>query len=217
MRKVNLILLLILTLVVLGGCQAAQNPANNTPGNSVPGNNQAPPPPQELPRDYYPLTAGSHWEYEGAGNEYASFTRKVLFAKDNRAQVSEDNGGTVATRVIESTDAYVKVVYVEFEDYQPKNLLETGYTANANDILLAAPVKAGSTWAGTNADKQMIAVDATVDTPAGRFENCIKVKLPGQDNTIYQYYKKGVGLVRQEFIAANGDTVTSTLKKYEIR
>lgn len=222
MRKINLILLLVLALVVLGGCQGISNqtknpPANNVPGNNIPGNNQITTPPQEMPKDYYPLTVGSYWEYQGAGNEYASFTRKVLFAKGNLAQTSEDNGGTVATRIIETTDSYVKVVYMKGEDYQAKNLFDTGYTANANDILLQAPVKAGTTWAGTNTNKQIIAVDATVDTPAGKFENCVKVKLPGQNDTIYQYYKKGVGMVKQEFITTNNETITSTLKKYEIK
>ena len=222
MKKTNVILLVILALVVLGGCQAANNqtnnsPANNVPGNNVPGNSQTTTPPEEMPKNYYPLTVGSYWEYEGAGNEYASFNRKVLFAKGNLAQTSEDNGGTVATRVIETTNSYVKVVYMQGEDYQPQNRLESGYTANANDILLQAPVKAGTTWAGTNTNKQIIATDAAVDTPAGKFDNCIKVKLPGQNDTIYQYYKKGVGMVKQEFITTNNETITSTLKKYEIK
>jgi len=222
MKKISVILLLILALGLLGGCQAANNqtnnpPANNIPGNNVPGNNQSTTPPEEMPKDYYPLTVGSYWEYEGAGNEYASFTRKVLFAKGNLAQTSEDNGGTVATRIIETTDSYVKVVYMQGEDYQPQNLLETGYTANANDILLQAPVKVGTTWAGNNTNNQIIAIDAIVDTPAGKFENCVKVKLSGLNDTIYQYYKKGVGMVKQEFITTNNETISSTLKKYEIK
>ncbi len=222
MKKIIVILLLIMTLCLLGGCQTANNqtnnpPANNAPGTNVPGNNQTTTPPEEMPKDYYPLTVGSYWEYEGVGNEYAAFTRKVLFAKGNLAQTSEDNGGTVATRIIETTDSYVKVVYMQGEDYEPKNLLETGYTANANDILLQAPVKVGTTWAGTNTNKQIIAIDAAVDTPAGKFENCVKVKLPGQNDTIYQYYKKGVGMVKQEFITTNNETITSALKKYEIK
>lgn len=45
MKKISVILLLILALGLLGGCQAANNqtnnpPANNIPGNNVPGNNQ---------------------------------------------------------------------------------------------------------------------------------------------------------------------------------
>lgn len=222
MKKISVVLLLILALGLLGGCQTTNNqtnnpPANNVPGNNVPGNNQTTTPPEEMPKDYYPVTVDSYWEYEGTGNEYASFTRKVLFAKGKLAQTSEDNGGTVATRVIEMTDSYVKVVYMQGEDYEPKNLLETGYTANANDILLQAPVKVGTTWAGTNTNKQIIAVDAAVDTPAGKFENCVKVKLPGQNDTIYQYYKEGVGMVKQEFVTTDNEIITSTLKKYEIK
>lgn len=222
MRKLSVILLLVLTLGLLGGCQPANNqtnnpPVNNPPANNIPGNNQTTTPPEQLPKDLFPLTVGSYWEYEGSGNEYASFTRKVLYTKGNLTQTSEDNGGTVATRVIETTDSLVKVVYMQGEDYQPKNLLETGYTANANDILLQAPVNVGTTWAGTNTNKQIIDIAATVETPAGKFENCVKVKQPSQNDTIYQYYKKGVGLVKQEFITTNNEVISSTLKKYEIK
>jgi phosphoenolpyruvate-protein kinase (PTS system EI component) len=59
-------------------------------------------------------------------------------------------------------------------------------------------------------------INAALDTPAGRFENCVKVKITGQNSTIYEYYKEGVGLVRSEFLS--GDTsVTSTLEKYNIK
>lgn len=219
MKRISLILILILGLGLLGGCQASKNQINNLSGNQTnnQGNNQTITPPEELPKDYFPLTVGSYWEYEGSGNEYATFTRKVLYSKDNLAQTTEDNGGTVATRIIETTDTMVKVIYMAGEDYQPKNLLETNFTRNTNDIILQAPLKVGTAWAGNNTNKQIIAVDATVETPAGKFENCIKVKYPGQTDTLYQYFKKGVGMVKQEFITTNNETISSTLKKYEIK
>ncbi len=219
MKRISLILILVLGLGLLSGCQAANNQVNNLPGNQTnnQGNNQIVIPPEEMPKDYFPLTVGSYWEYEGSGNEYATFTRKVLFSKDNLAQTTEDNGGTVATRIIETTDTMVKVIYMAGEDYQPKNLLETNFTRNTNDIILQAPLKVGTAWAGNNTNKQIIAVDATVETPAGKFENCIKVKYPGQNDNLYQYFKKGVGMVKQEFITTNNEIISSTLKKYEIK
>jgi hypothetical protein len=200
-KKINIIILLIiLGLVLMGGCQSDKpNPDTS-----------------ELPSEYFPLTAGSYWEYEGEGNEFASFTRKVLFTKENLAQTTEDNGGTVMTRIYETNDNKVTNVYLAGEDYNPENLLEKGYTPNENNIMLQAPLKAGTAWDSNGVNKSIVAVDAVVETPAGKFDNCIKVEIPSSNDTMYQYFKKGVGMVKQEFIA--GDmTVTSTLKKYEIK
>lgn len=170
----------------------------------------------ERPQDYFPLTVGSYWEYEGSGNEYASFTRKVLYTKGNLAETSEDNGGTVTTRIIDTTENVIKVVYFMGEDYEPKNLLESSFKRNSSSIILEGPITVGTSWSDQGVNKSIIAVDAVVDTPAGKFENCIKVKSGGPNDTTYQYYKKGVGMVKQEFIAGD-TTVTSTLKKYQVK
>lgn len=58
-------------------------------------------------------------------------------------------------------------------------------------------------------------VKAAVNTPAGKFENCDKVKIAGKESTIYEYFGEGVGMVKREFVS--GETrVTSTLEKYNI-
>jgi hypothetical protein len=207
-----IILLIILSLGLMAGCQS--NPTNPNP------NNNAPPvvPQPDPPAAYFPLTLGSYWEYEGHGNEYATFNRKVLFVKGNRAQTTEDNGGTVSTRVIETTENSVKILYFSGEDYEPKNLLDTNFPINSNSMILQAPIKVGTAWPGDGDNKQIVAVDAVVETPAGKFENCVQVKLTNPNSTIYQYFKKGIGMVKQEFISAESNTtVTSTLKKYEIK
>jgi spore germination protein GerM len=210
------------SLAVLPGIQKVQFLLEGDKQESIFGNNDTSIPftPEwyltERPQDYYPLTAGSYWEYEGSGNEYASFTRKVLYTKGNLAETSEDNGGTVATRVIDTTDDVIKVVYFMGEDYEPKNLLESNFKRNSSSIILQGPMTVGTSWTDQGVNKSIVAVDAVVDTPAGKFENCIKVKSAGQYDTIYQYYKKDVGMVKQEFIS--GDThVTSTLKKYQVK
>lgn len=212
MKRYSSILLLIFGLALLGGCKTTTNnietppPANNNPVIT-----QA-----DSPTDYYPVTVGSSWEYEGSGNEYATFTRKVLFTKGNLAQTSEDNGGTVATRIIDSNASAVKIVYFEGESYNPSNLLETNFTANANSVLLMAPIQVGTTWTEDTNTKTIMAIDAVVDTPAGQFDNCVKVKIANPNDTSYEYYKKGVGMVKREFISGD-TTVTSTLQNYKIK
>ncbi|MGI5921380.1 MAG: hypothetical protein ACOX6I_06560 [Syntrophomonadaceae bacterium] len=216
MKRISISLVLLLCIGIISGCQPSTNNSMDKSKNDTKAQpNQMTQ--TELPSDYYPLTVGSYWEYEGMGNEFAGFTRKVLFSKGNLAQTTEDNGGTVSTRIFETTDTAVRIIYFSGEDYEPENLLETDFTTNENDIILQAPIKTGTTWGGTDTvRKSIVDTDAVVDTPAGKFDNCIKVESAGANSTIYQYFKKDTGMVKQEFIS--GDTsVTSTLKSYEIK
>lgn len=163
------------------------------------------------PGDYFPLVLGNRWEYAGKGNEYASFTREVIFTEGNRAQVQENNGGTVMAFVFETTDNAVTRVFSREEVYDRINLLNS--QPNENIAILKSPLAVGSRWAVPTTEREIVDVSATVDTPAGKFEGCIKIKAAGPDSTVYEYYKDGVGLVKREFVA--GDTrVTSSLKKF---
>jgi hypothetical protein len=45
-------------------------------------------------RIYFPTEQNLTWAYEGSGNEYAAFTRKVIYKEDSRVQIAQDNGGT---------------------------------------------------------------------------------------------------------------------------
>ena len=98
-------------------------------------------------------------------------------------------------------------------DSQQKRVRPVG---ERSSIVLQGPITVGTSWSDQGVNKSIVAVDAVVDTPAGKFENCIKVKSAGPNDTIYQYYKKGVGMVKQEFIAGD-TTVTSTLRKYQVK
>jgi len=76
----------------------------------------------------------------------------------------------------------------------------------------------GTGWQDAGEEPREITnIDASVETPAGRFENCIKVKVGDTNSTslIFEYYTMGVGMVKSEFIAGN-DTITSSLRKYSI-
>lgn len=162
----------------------------------------------------FPLTKGSSWQYLGDGNEYASFTREVLYTKDNRAQITEDNGGTVSNAVFEISDSEITRVYFEGEAYDKYNVLEK--QSEQTVVILKEPLKTGTKWETDKSAREIVDVNATVDTPAGKFENCIKVKISNEDSVMYEYFKEGVGMVKREFIS--GDTrVTSTLEKYSIK
>lgn len=165
-------------------------------------------------KDFFPLSSGSTWQYKGEGNEYASFTRKVLFVDGDRAQVSEDNGGTVSAAVFKATEDTILRTFFQGEEYNETNLLDR--ESNENLIILKAPLKAGTKWEVPGGVREIVETNATVDTPAGKFEECIKVSIKLENSVMNEYFKAGVGMVKREF-ESEGMKVTSTLEKYEIK
>ncbi|MBS4021954.1 MAG: hypothetical protein KGZ79_05990 [Dethiobacter sp.] len=163
--------------------------------------------------DFFPLTQGSSWDYLGEGNEFAALTREVLFTQGNRAQIREDTGGTVSALIFEVTEDVVRRIYNQPEFYDRVSLLDQ--PANDNTIILQRPLEVGNRW-GSPVEREIVATNASVETPAGRFENCIKIQLTFENSILFEYYRQGVGLVKREFIAGD-DRITSTLKTYQIK
>lgn len=166
--------------------------------------------------DYFPLTAGSSWEYEGIGNEYASFNREVLFSEGKQAQIKEDNGGTVSTSIFAISDDSIERIYFTGETYNPENLLPDKFSSNDNTIIIKGPLKIGTSWGEGKNKREISSLDMSIDTPAGKFEHCLQIKSGSQDSTVYEYYSKGTGLVKREFISGEAEII-SQLKKFNIR
>lgn len=165
-------------------------------------------------KDLFPLGKGSTWEYLGDGNEYASFNRKVLFTEGDRVQTVEDNGGTVSASVFKITEKEIIRTFFQGEEYGQGNLFDK--ESNDNTVILKAPLKAGTKWETSKDAREIVETDAVVNTPAGKFEGCMKVSIKSQNSTMYEYFKAGIGMVKREFIS-EGMSVTSTLEKYEIK
>lgn len=205
--------LLSAAIILLSGCAETNIP---TPQPDI-----KKPVPQEqkeiaadkTPSDYFPLTNGSTWQYQGKGNEYAAFNRVVIFVAGNKAQIREDNGGTVSASVIETTDTGIVITYFQGESYDETNFL--AQESNENLIILKVPLKNGTKWEYRTGTREIVDVKASMDTPAGKFEDCIAVKVSLPDSTLFEYFKDGVGMVKREFIS--GDSrITSTLEKFNI-
>ncbi len=215
-RACNFFILLIICAVFMA-CKAAPSQNQSPLPGPTPAPVPAPPQPPVRIGDYFPATAGSSWVYLGEGNEFAAFTREVLFTSGGQSQFKESNGGTVSTSIYDISADAVKRVYFSGETYDPQNLLSKGFSSNENAIVLQAPVFISSSWTSGNDAKRIIDMNAQVMAPAGTFSNCIKIEIKSQGSsaTVYEYYGKGVGLVKREFI--DGSTsVTSTLRSYKI-
>jgi hypothetical protein len=164
--------------------------------------------------DFFPISKGSTWQYLGEGNEYASFSRKVLFLEGNRAQFVEDNGGTVSASIFKVTEDQIIRTFFQGEEYNQTNLLDK--ESNDNLAILKTPLKAGTKWETLRDVREIVDIDATVVAPAGTFEDCIKVSIKSENSTMHEYFKAGIGMVKREF-ESEGMVVTSTLEKYDIK
>lgn len=175
-----------------------------------------PPKAEEEPKagDYFPLSKGSTWQYLGDGNEYASFNREVQYVEGNKSQIKEDNGGTVSTSIYQITASAVIRVYFTGEDYEPKNILNQ--PGNQNMVILKAPIQPGAKWTAGNSTREIVDINASVNTPAGKFDNCVKVKISENQSISYEYFKKGIGMVKREFLFGT-DKISSTLAQYAIK
>lgn len=162
---------------------------------------------------YFPATVGDIWEYEGQGNEYASFYREVVYAEGDLAQFSEDNGGTVTATVYSITEDVITQVFFKGEEYEDTNFLAE--EPNADMVILKAPLSEGTQWNTENGSRKIVDLDATVDTPAGQFLSCIQVEVEEGDSTLYEYFAPEVGMVKREFIMGE-DRVTSSLSDFSI-
>lgn len=214
--SLTLLVFLIFISIYAAGCSKPSVPEKQKPQTEEP-KTQEPKtevPKQNLsPADYFPLTLGSTWDYEGEGNEYAAFTREVIFVEGDRAQIREGNGGTVSASVFQTSTEAVTRIFFKGEEYDKDNFLNT--EPKDKIVILKAPLQVGTKWDDPNGSREIVDIKARVETPAGIFEDCVKVKIATKDSTLYDYYKKDVGLVLREF--TSGDTkVTSTLKKYSI-
>lgn len=165
-------------------------------------------------KDFFPLTKGSTWQYLGEGNEYASFNRKVLFLEGDRAQSVESNGGTVSASVFKVTEKEIIRIFFQGEEYDEENFLNQ--QSNDNLVVLKTPLSVGTKWETSRDIREIEEINSAVDTPAGKFEGCIKVSIKSENSTMYEYFKAGIGMVKREFIS-EGMKVTSTLEKYEIK
>lgn len=213
MAKKFSLLLALLLLALVGGCGARTGDNNANKPSPAP----RPAQPAVLkPGDYFPLQADSTWTYRGSGNEFASFERQVEYVKNGFAQVREANGGTISSSIYQSSDSAVTRVYSKGESYDRTNILEKGFASNDNTVIIQGPLKPGGNWQNDdNVKREIVSLTASVATPAGTFKNCLHIKLYGADYVTNEYYAKGVGLVKREFISG-GQTISSTLERYTI-
>lgn len=161
---------------------------------------------------YMPMKVGSIWEYEGEGNEYASYTLSVEYEEENRYQLTRDNGGTVIADIYEVREDSIVHVYLAGESYDHTNLLKQ--QNNLEDIVLKLPIEVGNKWVSEENSYEIIDTKATLIVPYGTFNDCVVVRRTYKDGSEeYMSYKEDVGMLQSEF--RTGDfSVFSRLKSF---
>ena len=195
---------------------------NNTVSNGTTAQTTTPEPqpsptsPAEVPlkiSDYFPFVNDVHMKYKGTGNEYAAYDTYVDYVRDNKMQTRENNGGTETIKVYTLKDGALARSYSRGETYY-----RFDYTSmtDGEDVLLKEPLVAGTSWTAKDGSSRSItAVDKQIETPAGNF-SAIEVTTTRKDSVNKDYYVKGTGLVKTEYISGDASmTVLSELEKVE--
>jgi len=164
--------------------------------------------------EYFPAILGSVWDFEGHGNEYASYIRTVVHRAGEKAQIEVNNGGTVTGEVYRIGATEIRQVYFTGEFYTRESLLDA--KENRQDIVLKAPMVPGQKWVASQATKTIEQVGLEVTVPAGTFKQVIKVLSVQQGSTWrgYEYFAPGVGPIKYEYTDGT-DTISSLLKSYK--
>jgi hypothetical protein len=211
--------LLLITSMTLG-CTAKQ-PVTPGPDPTPTPTPTQPKPPEDTPAPtaeekdiskYMPMKVGYIWEYEGEGNEYASYTLRVEFQEKNKVQLTRDNGGTVIADIYEVREDSIVHVYQAGESYDHTNLLKQ--LNNYEDTIIKLPIQVGNKWVSEENSYEIIDTKATITVPYGTFKDCTVIKRTYKDGSEdYLHYKEVIGLLQSEF--RSGDfKVFSRLKNF---
>jgi hypothetical protein len=151
--------------------------------------------PPGAPADFYPLAVGNTWTYrdESPGLKQPGTSRTV--------------------RILERTkDGY-------FRDSDRGELrADADCVHDRSRRLLCAPLAKGNGWTSvvsvSSTEKyEIAAVGETVETPAGKFEGCVRVRAlnragPGAELVLEIAYAPGIGPVRIEtFVLTGGNAI----------
>ena len=157
-------------------------------------------------RAYLPALPGAVYAFQGSGNEFAAFMRRITFAESGLVQL-EDASGTNLALVVEHHPQKLTVIWSEEEFYEEESLLDAEYRASRGRghavelVLLSAPLVVGHTWSDQRFQREIVAVDQVVAVPLGVFYDVVVVKSTNPEAPemeLYEYYAKNVGLIKRE-------------------
>lgn len=161
---------------------------------------------------YFPLSTGSWWVYRSEDSDQASYRQDVLYSRGDRAQIRVDNGAAVQMKVYSVDRSAVTLMHTaSVNDEKTESYLDR--QPNANRVLLKAPLRVGAKWVSDGWLHEVVSVSDRVETPAGVFLDCLRIQAISPSGTpiVQRYHKKGIGLVRTEYITEDRTIVTNLI------
>lgn len=224
----RIFILAILILSLLAGCgQKVETPIENNNGTNqgITENNgntstegthsgegsQAEP---LKAKDFFLFEENVYMDFKGIGNEFAEYRTYVDFVKDDTVQIRSINPGTVSVNVYQYKDGAIVSLFSRGETYYVYDY--TGMKEK-EEIIIKEPIKVGTTWnVGESATKSITAIDKEISTPAGKYK-ALEITTESPGSIIRDYYVKGIGKVKSEFVSKEDEsfTVVSELQKIE--
>lgn len=148
--------------------------------------------------EYFPLRAGSVYQYLHTGSELASPARAVL----KFLSVSEIDGKTVACASLETYAGGANHAR-EFNIWRDaKGVYSAGGVITGGRLEFPLPPAKGLKWDQHPFANEIASLSADVKTPAGAFRNCLLVSVliaGGDAGCAERYYADGVGLVYEKY------------------
>lgn len=155
--------------------------------------------------DYFPLRRGLVWEYRRSGADPAGHeTFRVL-------SVTEEGGRRTARcrrTVVENGRS---------RDFEVLVTADPGgvYSDGVKEFPL--PPEVGARWRAEDVEFEIETLEASVEVPLGRFQDCLKVvyRIAGGDGgSGWRLFAPGVGLVREER-SSETDPVELSLLRFD--
>lgn len=145
--------------------------------------------------------------YAGEGSEYAPFQLTTTWLSENYVQQVIDNGGGITQQIYRITDDEIQLIYNDQIEFEPVSFeLDELDTLETMEIMLKIPIENG-----TEFDQKIMQYPVKVTIPFATFENAVLVSEKFEMDTIKEYYVEQYGLVKREFITADGYAITSSL------
>jgi len=201
MKKHLCVTILLFLLVLISGC-VDKNVVNTAKQTNAP----------LTINDYFPFKENTKYDYEGRGNEYASYNVFVDYLTGNRIQLRSNNGGSETVKVLENKDGILTILLTKGECYYREDFTQK---PNSNgEILLKEPLKIGTKWNISDDKKRYISnVGVKINTPLGNYET-LEVTTSAKDYKTLHYYAQNIGLVKTVFVL-EADEITSALSGIE--
>ncbi len=203
-NTIKYLTILLVLFIGLTACAQVDNPESEESQKNL------------ILKAYFPLHQGMEYSYAGEGNEFAPFTRKIMFVEDNYLQFTDNNGGTVVVKIYKYNDKEITEVFSEGEFYEDENLIpDVRNNEEKGEIILKAPLEVGKSWSSNDQEREIVSIDQEVKVPAGTFYQVVRVKITYQDsnNTGYEYYAPNIGLIKSEYLG-EGFEIKSELESF---